>query len=500
VATDTSSIVRTPPCLSRSRLAALPAAVQKPLYDSRAITPGIVHIGLGSFSRAHLAVYTDDVLARGARDWGIIGTDLLSTSLRDALQPQDWLYTLLVRGDEGDQARIIGSLTDVLACAVDPEPALRTMCDPRIRIVTLTVTEKGYCQDAATGALDESHPLIRADLARTAPPRSVPALLAEAIRRRRAAGEAPFTVLVCDNLSQNGAKVKRIVSRFAALVDADLGAYVSDAIAFPCTMVDRITPATRDEDRAQLLAAHGYQDAWPVVTEPFRQWVIEDNFPLGRPRWEEAGAIFVNDVHAFEEMKLRCLNGAHSALAYIGTLAGFETVASAMGDPTLSAFIHRLWAEDLVPTVPPVPGTDIGHYTVELERRFRNAAIRHLTLQIAMDGSQKLPPRLLEPALDRLHAGGSARCVAFVVAAWMHFLGGRTDAGVQYGVSDPMSARLQAIAEAPDRLVGELFALSDIFPPEIAACQPFRMLVETNLRAIRHTGIKAALAGFMSQA
>jgi fructuronate reductase len=487
--------------LSQANLVAVPPSIQRPRYDRPNVSPGIVHVGPGAFCRAHLAVYTDDVLAAGAMDWGIVGADPLSPAVRDALGPQDWLYTLLVRGPDGDRGRVVGSLTELLSVPDDGETTLRRMTDPRTRIVTLTVTEKGYCQDAATGELDETHPAIRADLAGTALPRSVPGLLTEAIARRRAAGIAPFTVLVCDNLAQNGAKTHRIITRYAALRYPDLGRFIAEGIAFPCTMVDRITPATREEDRQQLSASYGYSDAWPVVTEPFRQWVIEDHFPAGRPRWEDVGALLVDDVHPFELMKLRCLNGAHSALAYVGTVAGFDTVAAAMADPDLTAFIHRLWAEDLVPTVPPVPGTDIGHYTAELEERFRNPAIRHLTLQIAMDGSQKLPPRLIDPALERLRAGGDARCVALVVAAWMRFLSGRTDAGDPYVVSDPLADRLLRIGQAgagdARSLVDALFAISDIFVPEIAGHDAFKTAVTENLRAIRAGGIRRALADFL---
>jgi fructuronate reductase len=238
-----------------------------------------------------------------------------------------------------------------------------------------------------------------------------------------------------------------------------------------------------------------------VLTEPFRQWVIEDNFTAGRPRWEDVGALLVADVLPFELMKLRCLNGAHSTLAYIGTVAGLETVAAAIADADLAAFVHRLWAEDLVPTVPPVPGTDINRYTAELEERFRNPAIRHLTLQIAMDGSQKLPPRLIEPALERLAAGGQARCVAFVTAAWMRFLSGRNDAGTAFTVSDPLAGRLApVVASCGDDaagLVDGLFAVSEIFTPAIAANAAFKADVTENLRAIRTDGMRRALANFL---
>ncbi len=492
---------RPAPRLAEATLASLPGDVERPRYDRHAVTPGIAHIGVGAFCRAHTCLYTDDLLASGARDWGIVGIAPNRAAVRDALAPQDWLYTLSVRAPEGDRRRVIGALRGVVSAADEAAATLRLLTDPSIRVVTLTVTEKGYCQDAATGDLDETHPAIRADLAGAAAPRSVPGLLAEAIGRRRRAGVAPFTVLSCDNLAENGLKAHRIVSRFATLRDQDLGRFIENEVRFPCSMVDRITPATRDEDRARLRADCGYDDAWPVVAEPFHQWVIEDSFSAGRPRWEDAGAQLVADVHPFETMKLRCLNGTHSALAYIGSLLGLETVSAAIADADLGAFIRRLWQEDLVPTVPPVPGTDLARYTADLEERYRNPAIRHLTLQIAMDGSQKLPPRLLAPALERIAKGGQARAVAFVTAAWMRFLSGRTDAGAAYTVSDPLAGRLLSPAAAAGTdaasLVGSLFAIADIFPPAIAADAGFRALVTEQLATIFTHGTREALRRFL---
>ncbi len=429
---------RTPgafPRLAEATLPLLPSTVARPGYDRSNVTSGIAHLGLGAFARAHLCVYTEALLATGAREWGIVGIAPHGVAVCDALASQDWLYTLCVRTPEGDRYQVIGALRRVLAAIRDGEAALAVLADPAIRIVTLTVTEKGYCQDAVSGDLDETHPLIRADLAATAPPCSVPGLLVAALARRRRQGTAPFTVLCCDNLAENGVRTRRIVSRFAALRDPDLGRFIAGEVHFPSTMVDRITPAARREDRERLAADCGYDDAALVVTEPFQQWVIEDDFPTGRPRWEDGGAELVADVRPFETMKLRCLNGAHSALAYLGCLLGLETVADAVADPDLNAFLHRLWHDDLLPTVPPVPGIDLGRYLAALEQRFRNPAIRHLTLQIANDGSQKLPPRLLAPARERLASGGTPRAIAFVIAAWMRFLSGRSDAGTRYPLS-----------------------------------------------------------------
>jgi fructuronate reductase len=378
------------------------------------------------------------------------------------------------------------------------------MVDPRIKIVTLTVTEKGYCQDAATGALDETNKAIIADLANPAAPRTAPGLLSEAIRLRRAAAVAPFTILVCDNLPQNGATARRIVIRFAELRDQDLGKYIADNISFPCTMVDRITPATQDEDRKAIADGFGVEDAWPVVCEPFRQWVIEDRFPLGRPKWEEAGALLVDDVHPFELMKLRCLNGAHSTLAYLAVAAGIETIAEAMSTPQLSAVIHRLWGEDMVPTLPPIPGTNVSLYTQALEERFLNPGVRHRTLQIASDGSQKLPPRLLEPALARMHAGGRPRTIALAVAAWMRFIVGVNERNVAYEIADPLAPRLRKIAQdcgqSAERLAAELFGVTDIFFPDLVGNSSFRQDVERYLDSLLTKGVQKTLANFLASA
>ncbi len=494
---ETGTLLR----LSTESLPNLPKDVARPLYDRAAVSPGIVHLGLGAFCRAHLAVYTDDVLAAGATDWGIIGVDLLSPAIRDALKPQDCLYSVFSRQADGDQLRVVGSMLDALALPEDLGRALALMIDPRTRIVTLTVTEKGYCQDAATGALDESNAVIKADLANRTAPRSVPGVLTEAIRLRRQAGVPPFTVLVCDNLPQNGTTARRIVIRFAELIDPELSRFIAENVAFPCTMVDRITPATRDEDRAAIADGFGVADAWPVVCEPFRQWAIEDNFPLGRPRWEDVGALLVEDVHPFELMKLRCLNGAHSTLAYLSVVTGVETIAEAMGDEQFRAVIHRLWTEDLIPTLPPVPGTDVTAYTVALEERFLNPGVRHRTLQISSDGSQKLPPRLLEPALSRLRAGAQPQAIVLAVAAWMRFTVGVNERKEAYEIADPLAARLRLIGQQNGHdaklLAAELFAITDIFPPELLGFGGFCEAVEKTLHSLLTKGTRATLTAFL---
>lgn len=488
--------------LRRATLAALPAAVERPVYDPSSLTTGIVHIGLGAFARAHLAVYTDDVLADGDRRWGIVGVNLHSAAQRQALAPQDGLYTLVTRGNGIDSLRVIGALRDVLSATDQLADVLDTLASPDVRIVSLTVTEKGYCHDPATGRLDERHPAIVADLAHPEAPNSMPGLIVEALRRRHAAGVAPFAVLSCDNLPKNGKVAGRVVTRFAELVDADLGAFIAGNVAFPSTMVDRITPATGDSDRATVAAALGVEDAWPVVCEPFRQWVIEDRFPAGRPAWETVGAILTDDVHPFETMKLRCLNGAHSTLAYLSVVAGIETVADAMADALLPKVIRRLWDDDLIGTVPPVPGTDVATYTRDLETRFRNPDVRHRTLQIASDGSQKLGPRLLVPAAELIAKGKAPSMVPLTIAAWMAFLRGRDGTGRTWTVVDPMAPRLTALAsEAGDNaaaLADALFAVSEIFPAPVAGNAAFRAAAVAHLDTILNKGVPAALAAALS--
>ena len=487
--------------LGNARLAKLPAAVARPAYDRSKVTPGIVHLGLGAFCRAHLGVYTDDVLAQGAADWGIVGVNFRSPEVIEALKPQDGLYTLLSREDGVDKLRVIGAFLDVMSASGQLDDVLAVLAKPEIRIVTITVTEKGYCHDPATGRLNEAHPMIVADLANPRQPHSLPGLIVEALRLRRAADGWPFTVLSCDNLPGNGKVTRTVVTRFAELSDPDLGRWIADNVAFPSSMVDRITPATRDVDRAIVTAGLRVTDAGPVVAEPFHQWVIEDRFPSGRPAWETAGAILTDNVHPFETMKLRCLNGAHSTLAYLSVLAGIETIADAMADPLLPKVIRHLWDDDLIPTVPPVPGTDVTAYTRDLEARFRNPGIRHLTQQISSDGSQKLGPRLIAPAIERIAVGKAPRVVPLTVAAWMVFLRGSDGNGRSWTVSDPMAAHLTAIAaehgDDPAALADALFAVSEIFPPTIAGNAPFRKATTQHVRSLLTRGVPATLTAFL---
>jgi fructuronate reductase len=489
--------------LSAATLADLPAAVARPGYDRAAVAPGIVHLGLGAFHRAHQAVVTEAVLEAGARDWGIVAASLRSPETRDALAPQDGLYTVAVREDEAERLQVVGALRGPPHVAPEgPEALLVAMADPRVRIVSLTVTEKGYCHDPAAGGLDEGHPDIRHDLAAPGRPRSAPGFLVEALRRRREAGTPPFAVLSCDNLPANGETACRVVARLGALRDPGLGAWIAGEVPFPSTMVDRIVPATTAEDRARVAAAlGGVEDAWPVVCEGFWQWVVEDRFPAGRPAWEIAGATFTADVAPFELMKLRMLNGAHSALAYLGALAGHETVAEAAADPVFAHFLRGFWAE-VAPAVPVPPGVDLDDYAARLLARFRNRALRHRTAQIAMDGSQKLPQRLLGPVRDLLAAGRPIPHLALVVAGWMRHAMGVDERGGPIELRDPM---LPALREAgapglaePRAVAGRLLGLRAVFGEDLPSDPAFRAAVEDALVGLVRQGSRAcvgALAG-----
>jgi fructuronate reductase len=480
--------------LSLATLSGLPPDIARPAYDLAQARIGIVHLGIGAFHRAHQAVYLDDRLAAGERDWAICGASLRSLDTSDALEPQDGLYTVAVRSGEGERLRVIGSVRRLLVAPRDPEALLQAMADSAVRIVSLTITEKGYCHDPATGALREDHPDIVADLNTPLAPQSAPGFLVEALRRRREAGVKPFTALCCDNLPANGRTVAGVVRRLGELRDPALGRWIADEVAFPSTMVDRIVPATTDADRAAVSARLGVEDSWPVVTEPFTHWVIEDRFPAGRPRLEEAGAEMVSDVAPYELMKLRLLNGSHSTLAYLGYLAGYETVAETVANPAFARLIRGLMDEEVTPTLAIPPGADLSRYKTSLLDRFANPALKHRTWQIAMDGSQKLPQRLLGTVRDRLRAGAPIERLALGVAAWMRYVLGIDEAGKPIDLRDPLRARLLAIAQTagPDaeRLAPALLEIREVFGDDLPRDPRFVAPVTDALRRLFGRGAK----------
>ncbi|MDR2452597.1 MAG: mannitol dehydrogenase family protein [Candidatus Accumulibacter sp.] len=461
--------------LSEKNLLRLPARVRRPSYDRGKLAAAIVHLGLGAFHRAHQALMTEAVLAAGDPAWGIVGAGMQSSAMRDALQPQDGLYTVTEFGADGERTSVVGAIVEVLGGAEDAEKIrlLARMSEASTRIVSITVTEKGYYLDPATGSLQLEAPAIAADFAHPAVPRTVPGLIVYALRNRRAAGVPPFTVLSCDNLPNNGKLARAAVLAFAREVDGDLAAWIEGEVHFPCTMVDRITPATTDADRARVNSLIGLEDAWPVVTEEFAQWVIEDRFSMGRPDWTLGGAVFSDEIERWESMKLRCLNGSHSTLAYLGQLTGRETVAEAMQLPLITDVLDALWAE-LRAVLQAPRGVDTAAYVEQLKRRFRNPALKHRTAQIASDGSQKLPPRLLTPLRERIAAGLASPAIATAIAAWMHFV--LRTARTGSALNDPMSAEILERAghgvKASD-IVGGLLAIEKIFGRDVPANTAF---------------------------
>ena len=429
-----------------------------PALDGR--LPRIVHLGPGAFFRAFVVPWVAE-----AGGWDVIGISLRSAATRDALRPQGFDYTTLELGPEGEVARRVTALRDLLVAPEDPEAALDLLADDATRIVGLTVTEKGYCHDPATGRLNPDHPDIRHD-ARAAAPRSAPGILVRALARRRDAGRAPFTVLSCDNLPGNGALLRGVVIEFARGIDAGLADWIAAEVAFPSTMVDRIVPGMSGGDPALAGHAADRPGAAPVLHEPYRQWVIEDDFPQGRPGFEAVGVRMVEDVAPFEAMKLRMLNGTHSALAYLGCLAGHRTVSDAVSDPAFAALCRHLWAREIAPSLTPPDGVDLAAYAEALMARYRNPAIRHFTSQIAMDGSQKLPPRILRPLSDGLDAGRGVDGLLLVVAGWMRYVAGVDEAGRAHEVHDPLADRLRAAAGGG---VADLLSVREVFDPALAA-------------------------------
>lgn len=477
--------------LSNATLSHLSKEVARPGYDRSQTMIGIVHLGIGAFHRAHQAVYTDSVLASGDNSWGILGVSLRSGDTRDALEPQDGLYTVATRSGDGDSFRVIGSISGLMVAPENPKAVLDAMTSAAVRIVSLTVTEKGYCYSPASAALDEAHPDIVHDLANPDAPKSAIGFIVEAIARRRANGIEPFTLLSCDNLPANGETLRRVVTRFAELRDSGLANYISEKIAFPSTMVDRIVPATTEADRAMTLGATGLVDAWPIMTEPFTQWVVEDRFPAGRPAWEKFGVTFVEDVDAFELMKLRLLNGSHSTLAYLGYLAGHETVSDVMNAPGFSELVKAMMDEEISPTLPPLPGFDLAAYKAQLRERFRNPALRHRTWQIAMDGSQKLPQRLLNTIRNCIETGLPFDRLALGVAAWMRYVTGVDEKGDVIEVRDPLAAELKMRAANKNNAVdlsNALVGMEQIFGKDLPESEEFLQKVRVQLENLVRQG------------
>ncbi|HEX7867489.1 MAG TPA: mannitol dehydrogenase family protein [Variovorax sp.] len=483
----------------------LPTDIAKPRYARSDLRAGIVHLGVGAFHRAHLAVVNEAALhASGDLRWGTVGVSLRAADTRDALQPQGGLYTLALRdaADDGsprETLQVVGNLLGVLVAPEDPKAVLERIAHPDTRIVGLTITEKGYHHDPATGALLLGDAGIVHDLANPQAPRTMPGFVVHALNLRRQRGLPPVTLLSCDNLPANGDTLRGIVLAFARQVDGALHDWIAERCTFPNSMVDRIVPRTTDADRERISARLGVEDAWPVVGEPFLEWVVEDRFANGRPEWSAGGARFVKHAEPFERLKLRMVNGSHSALAYLGAMAGLRTVDRAMAVPELRGFIDALMREEIAPTLPAMQGLDLDGYRARLLQRFSNPALQHQTRQIAMDGSQKLPQRLLGTVRDRLAAGQSINRLALAVAAWMHYLRGVDETGASHDIQDPLAAALAerlAQANAAASSVQERVAFFTGFVPvfgELGGAPAFVYAVARHLAMLEEHGVIAAL-------
>ncbi|BEL02221.1 mannitol dehydrogenase family protein [Actinoplanes sichuanensis] len=478
--------------LDRGALASLPEA-SRPAVEPGSVRPGIVHLGLGAFHRAHQAVFTESAVAASGGDWGVIGVAPRSRVILDQLRAQDGLYSVLTVGDGADRAKAVGILAGFGHAAGDPYGVVAAIADPGVRIVSMTVTEKAYRLDPGGRLLLDDE--LRAQLTGHAPPTTVPALLVRGLLRRQAAGGGPLTVLCCDNLMGNGPRIRGLVEQALDVA----GAHLPGGVAFPATMVDRIVPATSAEHLRRTALALGADDAVPVVAEQFTQWVIEDDFPGGRPDWDGVGAIMTDDVTSWEKLKLRALNAVHSACAYLGALAGRELIADSLEIPGLPAVLRRFIADDIAPTFEPPPGVTVVGYGETALGRFANRELGHRNLQVAMDGTQKLPHRLLGTIADRRKTGDTPGWAILVLAAWMRFARGYADSGAPLHLDDPLAHRIRdALAAAPDTapgVVGALLALPEVFPPHLAGDGVLRAELIRWYGELERHGVEATIGG-----
>ncbi|MCM2457742.1 mannitol dehydrogenase family protein [Rhizobium sp. CG4] len=460
--------------LSSSSL--LPDNVSQPTYNRKLLKPGIVHIGLGAFHRAHQAVFTQKAIEKTFGPWGIVAVNLRSPEPVKALQQQEGLYSVITRSADGDKADIIGVTVDWICAAERGGDVIAYLSSPDTRIVTFTVSEKAYGLDPVTGGLDLQHPAIKADMANPHTPVGVVGFLVEGLVRRRERGHLPFTILCCDNLPSNGHVVRRLVLEMAEQRDPELARWITEEGKFPCSMVDRIVPAATAETRQRAISLLGVDDRLAIETEPFMQWIIEDDFISGRPAWEAGGAVFATHVEPYEKMKLRLLNGSHTLIAHLGILHDLEFVRDVMAVPEFVAKVER-HMEAVVATLDPVPGIDLPFYRKQLLDRFANPTIAHRTEQIALDTSQKLPQRILSATSETLAAGRDATTFAYVIALWIKSIQKRGD------LDDPRGQEILAAAAITDPTDASAlyFAIPGLFPPELVNARSWRDQVNAEL-------------------
>lgn len=485
--------------LSLTNLDRLPAEITRPAYVRSNLKAGILHFGVGNFHRAHQAVYLDDLFSSGRdRDWAIVGAGVLDAEKpgRKRLMEQDWLTTVVEQDAGHSQARVIGSMVNFIEPG-DAEAMIATLADPAIRIVSMTITEGGYFIDPATQKFNANHPDIVADAASPDQPKTVFGLILAGLKARRKAGAPPFTVMCCDNMPHNGHVTSSVLVGLAALSDPELATWIRTNVAFPNSMVDRITPATTDRERAAVRDNFGVEDNWPVSCEPFRQWVLEDKFSSGRPALEAVGVQFVPDVAPFELMKIRILNGGHAAIAYPAGLLDINFVHEAMAHPLIGGYLAKLESSEIIPTVPSVLGTDLNVYFALIEKRFSNPTIRDTIRRLCFDGSNRQPKFIIPSIADRLAAGQSVNGLALVSALWCRYCYGVSDTGKVIEPNDPNWVRLTATARRTKDDPSAWLAMADIYG-DVGTSPAFAAAFATALRGLWVNGTHATLSAYIS--
>jgi len=467
-----------------------------PSYDRSLVTPGVVHVGVGGFHRAHQAMYHDRLMNQGAAlDWGICGVGVMPADrrMKQVLDAQDGLYTLVLKHSDGTyEPRVIGSIVEYLYAPDDPEAVIEKMAAESTRIVSLTITEGGYNVSDLTGEFDVTNPDVVHDLEPGAVPRTTFGLITEALRRRWTRGLGPFTIMSCDNLQDNGYRSKRVFTAFARLRDPELGAWVEREASFPNSMVDRITPVTTDADRAEVRERFGIDDRWPVVCEPYTQWVLEDAFTAGRPPYEQVGVQVVDQVEPYELMKLRLLNGSHQAMAYFGYLAGYRLVHEAAQDPLFQAFLLGYMDFEATPTLAPVPGVDLRGYKYTLLERFSNPQVRDTIARLCAESSDRIPKWLLPVVREQLANGGEIRRSAAVVASWARYAEGVDEAGQPIEVVDRLRDTLMQLARRQHEDPDAFIANRDVFG-DLVDQKPFVFAYQSALASLHQRGARATL-------
>ena len=487
--------------LNNTALAQIAPPVSVPGYDRSTLTAGIIHFGVGGFHRAHQAMYLDSLMNQGkALDWGIRGMGVMPSDarMRDALASSDGLYTLVVKNPDGSrEVRVIGSIIDYLFAPDDPQAAIEALADPGIRIVSLTVTEGGYNVHPVTGEFDVENPAIKADLAGPGVPATTFGLISAGLRLRRERGIAPFTVMSCDNIQGNGDVAHKMFGAFAAALDPEFGAWVEENVPFPNSMVDRITPATTDADRADVAESYGIDDPWPVVCEDFTQWVLEDKFVSGRPPYEEAGVQLVEDVLPYELMKLRLLNATHQGLCYFGHLAGYRAVHDVARNPLFANFLLRYMDEEATPTLAPLPGVDLAAYKLKLIERYSNEHVADTVARLCAESSDRIPKWLIPVVRENLAASRSVALSAAIVASWARYAEGVDEQGHEITVVDRLADELRSVAgknrENPMAFIEQRELFGDIVDDEAFAA-PYRAA----LASLHEHGALATLESIMA--